>query len=121
MRALSVRPPWSDLIVRHGKDVENRSWVTSYRGWLYIHSGKSVAPEAYAFAEKLGVFLPPPKELAKGCIIGRAYLADISPSDSAWAIEGFHHWHLTWAEEVEPIPAKGRLGLWIPEYINPET
>jgi hypothetical protein len=38
LRALTVRPPWSWAIL-HGKDVENRSWETKYRGPLLLHGG----------------------------------------------------------------------------------
>lgn len=41
MKALSVRQPWAWLIGKGWKDVENRSWATSYRGRLYIHASKS--------------------------------------------------------------------------------
>jgi hypothetical protein len=32
MKALSIRQPWASLIVAGYKDIENRSWRTSYRG-----------------------------------------------------------------------------------------
>lgn len=39
MRAITVRQPWAWAIARGGKDIENRSWGTSYRGLLAIHAG----------------------------------------------------------------------------------
>lgn len=38
MRALSIQPPWSLAIARLGKQVENRTWPTKYRGTIAIHS-----------------------------------------------------------------------------------
>jgi hypothetical protein len=38
MKALSIRPPWAWAIVRCGKDVENRTWYTGYRGEVLIHA-----------------------------------------------------------------------------------
>ena len=35
---LTVRPPWSWALL-HGKDVENRTWSTDYRGSLLLHAG----------------------------------------------------------------------------------
>ena len=32
MKALSIRQPWSWLILHGGKDIENRSWRTNVRG-----------------------------------------------------------------------------------------
>ncbi|MFD2600180.1 ASCH domain-containing protein [Sphingobacterium corticis] len=41
MKALSIKQPWASLIAHGIKDIENRTWKTSYRGRIYIHaSGK---------------------------------------------------------------------------------
>jgi ASCH domain len=40
MKALSVRQPWAWLIIAGHKDVENRSWTTTYRGPLLIHAAR---------------------------------------------------------------------------------
>lgn len=41
MKALSIKQPWASLIAQGIKDIENRTWKTSYRGRIYIHaSGK---------------------------------------------------------------------------------
>ena len=40
MKALTIKQPWASLIIYGDKDVENRSWPTSYRGPLLIHAGK---------------------------------------------------------------------------------
>src|SRR5690554_6301238 len=43
MKALSIKQPWASLIAYGIKDVENRTWKTSYRGRIYIHaSGKPI-------------------------------------------------------------------------------
>jgi hypothetical protein len=46
MKTLTVRQPWASLIVTGAKDVENRSWPTSYRGTLLIHAGVRLALSA---------------------------------------------------------------------------
>jgi hypothetical protein len=38
VKALTIRQPWAYAILRLGKDVENRSWRTHYRGPLLIHA-----------------------------------------------------------------------------------
>ncbi len=38
MKALSVKNPWPLLIALGIKDIENRTWHTTYRGRIYIHS-----------------------------------------------------------------------------------
>ncbi len=41
MRVVTVRPPWAQLIVHYGRDVENRvrNIAGDYRGPLAIHAG----------------------------------------------------------------------------------
>lgn len=43
MKALSVKHPWADLIALGVKDIENRTWKTSYRGRIYIHVSQKSA------------------------------------------------------------------------------
>lgn len=39
--ALTLINPWAHLIVHHGKDVENRTWMPPQGvDWLFIHAGK---------------------------------------------------------------------------------
>ena len=38
MKALSIKQPWVHAILREGKDIENRSWQRSFRGWLALHA-----------------------------------------------------------------------------------
>ncbi len=38
MKAISIKQPWASLIIEGVKDIENRTWKTSYRGTVLIHS-----------------------------------------------------------------------------------
>lgn len=38
LRALAVRQPWAWMIVHLGKDIENRTWRTHFRGPVLIHA-----------------------------------------------------------------------------------
>ena len=40
MLALSIRQPWASLILKAGKDIENRDWPTKFRGRILIHAAK---------------------------------------------------------------------------------
>lgn len=42
MKALSVKNPWASLIF-HGKNIENRTWKTSFRGTVLIHASAKPA------------------------------------------------------------------------------
>jgi ASCH domain len=112
---LTIRQPWAGAVAAGYKDVENRSWSTSYRGPLLIHAAGRVdpgwvdSPMADTLAgiddEHTGVH---------SAIIGQAILADVvRDSDSPWAIPDLYHWVLDQAMPfLVPIPARGRLGLW---------
>jgi hypothetical protein len=46
MKALSLWQPWATLIALKKKQIETRSWRTTYRGPLAIHAAKSYPQEA---------------------------------------------------------------------------
>lgn len=114
MKALTIRQPWSSLIAAGVKPVENRSWMTRYRGPLLIHAGRGVdrAPGALALdaLDALGLAL---EELPAGGIVARAQLVDVvRDSGSPWAEPGAFHWVLADVQPVEFEPCRGNLGLW---------
>jgi hypothetical protein len=120
MKALTVKNPWAWLIIHGGKDVENRSWRTNYRGRLLIHASKrpeEIEPSlpGQATAEEI-ILLNAlgESEPYNGCILGSVELADcVLNSKSAWAEEGAWLWILRNPVPFdEPIPARGSLGLW---------
>ncbi|MFC6370446.1 ASCH domain-containing protein [Nonomuraea thailandensis] len=111
MRMLTVRQPWAALLVTGIKDVENRSWVTPYRGRLLIHAGLKTDAEGFELMEELGVALDGP--LLRGAIVGSVNLVEIrQDSTSPWARPGENHWLVTDARPaVTPMAAVGALGL----------
>jgi hypothetical protein len=46
MKALTIKQPWIYAILREGKDIENRSWRRSFRGWVALHA--SATPQRNA-------------------------------------------------------------------------
>jgi hypothetical protein len=38
VKCISIKNPLSYLVCAGIKDIENRSWQTKHRGWIYIHS-----------------------------------------------------------------------------------
>ena len=48
VKVLSVKNPFAYLILQGGKDVENRTWTTDYRGRLYIHASGDTMPFSLA-------------------------------------------------------------------------
>jgi DNA adenine methylase len=49
MKCLSLWQPWATLIMTAWKNVETRSWQTSYRGPMVIHAAKTTVEAAYMF------------------------------------------------------------------------
>ena len=86
MKALSIRQPWAWLIIYGGKDVENRSWKTNYRGEFLVHAAKLIDYHAYGELIAKGVKLPAIKDLQTGGIIGKATITDctFNPPNRQW-------------------------------------
>jgi len=121
MKALSIIMPWAYLIMKFGKDVENRTWRTDYRGRVLIHASKKPSPytveilqEAFGQAalEKVNCL---DMEKLCGCILGSVEIVDcVKNYNSRWAEPDMWHWVLRNPILFdEPIPARGSLGLWV--------
>lgn len=116
MKALSIRQPWAWAILHadgaHGpKDVENRTWRTTFRGPVLIHAGKRQDGEGWATLEGLALELP--LYVETGGIIGVVDLIDcVQDHPSPWAMA--EHWHWVLANP-RPLPfqaVKGQLGIF---------
>ena len=67
MKVLSVKQPWASLLLEYGKDAENRSWTTEYRGPLIIHASQSSDRDLEDVMETVNFAAPPkPKKLTSG-------------------------------------------------------
>ena len=115
LACLTVKQPWAAYIMEAGKDVENRTWRTGYRGPLVIHAGKQRAPLADYLQDTLSPWQILSAPLTPtGVIVGVVDLVDcVQDAESAWAEEGCWHWLLA---NPRPLPAwlpwTGMQGLW---------
>lgn len=121
-RVLSLHPQWAWSVMFAGKDIENRSWSTPYRGRIWIHAsskkiGGDTLEEVRAFIHensklKLAKI---PTEFPRCQILGSVELVDIvTEHRSPWAFPENMHWVLR-----DPRPLKnpvtdlnGKLRLW---------
>lgn len=109
---LSIKQPWAWAIICAGKDIENRSWNTNFRGEFLIHASKGCLTREYDFAcdfiERIsGIVVPSLGSLLKGGIVGRATLIDcVEYSDSPW-FEGDYGLVLTNVVEIPFVECKG--------------
>lgn len=123
MKCLSIRQPWAWLICAGLKDIENRTWRTSFRGRIYVHAGQTMDvnfPGRSLTEDWILVNLSPSARRAyhisrrhRGAIIGEVDIVDcICQSDSPW-FEGPYGFVLrNPCLYPSPVPYKGRLGLF---------
>lgn len=135
MKALTISQPFASLIADGEKWVENRSWLTSYRGPLAIHAGVGTQ---YLTKSELA-------DYPTSCIVAVAVLASCITLDALHELksrrlpndlyrntgrtideilkhkhcEGPVLWILKDVRKLEhPIPCKGRQGLWVSEELK---
>ncbi len=118
MKALSIRQPWAWLIVHGGKDIENRSWHTKFRGRFLVHASAGMTRDEYEEVRwwlvqfRGAVVLPPFEKLQRGSIVGSVELVDsVDTSDSPWYM-GAKGFVLRDPKPLPFRPLKGRLGFF---------
>ena len=115
MRALSIRQPWAWLVVNGYKDIENRTWSTTFRGRIYVHAGQRMVADDYPdqreYTTQAGIVIP--AQLARGAIIGEVTITGcLSFSDSPWFCGPYG---FTLEDPVAydtPVPCRGQLGFF---------
>lgn len=134
MKALTISQPFASLIADGEKWIENRRWLTNYRGQLAIHAGLGSQ-----YLSKSGL-----AEYPTGCIVAVCNLADCVSLHVIYDLafhapgelhrgsgktfreiayheytEGPYLWILKDVRKLEhPIPCKGRQGLWVSEELK---
>src|SRR5262245_16833844 len=105
MKIITIRQPWAHLIVNGSKDIENRSWKTSYRGPVLIHASLN---ENRALCRKYRL---DPKALQRGGVVGIALITDcVVKHRSDWFF-GPYGFVLRKRRPLKFIKWKGSLGL----------
>lgn len=125
MKALSIRQPWAWLICHGGKDVENRTWQTYYRGWVLIHAGKVMSRAEYDEAmdwvvtnKGIPLGFPPPssKVFGRGGIVGVMRIVGcVQRSRSPWFV-GPWGFEIADARPLPFWPCRGALGFFDVDY-----
>lgn len=127
MKVLSIKEPYASLILHNKKTIETRSWKTNYRGELYIHASQSTVAKEYYHREGLNELIKDIK-MNYGHIICKCQLVDCIYMDEEYVRKmekenphefvcgaysvGRYAWVLENVEEIFPISAKGKLGIW---------
>lgn len=115
MKALTIRQPWAGAIAHQTKRVENRTWklpAKHHGARTLIHAGAERDRDAIVYGSHLDVY---------SAVVAVATLTDCHWSDDGtccgpWGFFKAYHWTLTDVVTLtEPVPAKGRLGIWTPD------
>ena len=116
MQALTIKQPWVHAILHEGKDIENRSWQSSFRGWVAIHA--SAQPMRDAWFPR-GHRVPDLDTLDCSAICGVVRIVNVvTKSRSKWFYRPDddsinYGWVLGDFKVLKtPIPCKGALRLW---------
>jgi len=125
MKALSIRQPWAWLIMHGGKDIENRTWHTKFRGRFLVHAAQGMTVREWVAASDFCIAqgihdtpfdMPSFEDLQRGGIIGSVELVDsVDTSESPWYM-GQKVFVLRDPKPLPFTPHKGRLGFFdVPE------
>lgn len=120
MKCISISQPFADLIISGKKNIELRSWNTSFRGELLIHAPLKI--------KKVDVKrLKIEKKFVTGAIIGKVQLYDVKKYNSTKEIKLDQKFHCSTKKFQNktfgfmlknskplriPIPWKGQLGIF---------
>jgi hypothetical protein len=131
MKALSIRQPWVEAILHHGKRIENRDWgfaprsMIGRRFWLHASAGctRREYEEALHWMIAKGLVsyrdervIPRYEALVRGALVGQARLERVilpgEPCDSPWYVGGLGLVLTDVTACDEPISYKGSLGFF---------
>ena len=122
MKALTIKQPWASLIIEGYKKYEFRSWKTNYRGKILIHSGLSLEKDMqerfknYNLDYKLGYIIGE-AEIVDCILVDEKFNEELRNIDPIVYGRSSHVENYAWKLENikkydNPIPCKGKLGLW---------
>lgn len=117
-RALSIKQPWIDLILRGIKTIEVRNWAVKKRGPIILHASGGIDWKTTHLLGYNNPFM-----LDRGKLVGYAEIVDVVKFDSESWIENFEKHRVvhpmfkdSWGVMLEnvkifkrPIPHKGKL------------
>jgi hypothetical protein len=117
MKALSVRQPWTWLIIQGNKRIENRTWRTDHRGLLAIHasSHRREYDSHYPGGTDGMPALPELGPEHFGHLVGLVDLVDCVPFAEVEGrpfAEGPWCWLLKESRLIVPVPWRGMPGLF---------
>ena len=121
MKILSIRQPWAWAIIYGGKNIENRTWQTKFRGRFLVHASKIFDMEGWkwicSMENRLGIQqsiheLPYFTDFQKGGIIGSVELINCVQMHGSLWFSGPFGFLLKNPEPFPFQPCLGKLGFF---------
>ncbi len=118
MKALSIAQPWAECIVSKGKNIENRSWDTKFRGYVAIHASKSKDLGRFEYCQEEYKYRLTPENVEFGAIVGIAELTDVVTKKSLtretkkWFHSGYGFHLKNIIKLKKPVRMNGALSFW---------
>ena len=118
MKALSIAQPWAECIVSKGKNVENRTWDTKFRGYVAIHASKSKDLGRFEYCQEEYKYNLNTDNVDFGVIVGIAELVDVitkkdvTTETKKW-FQGDYGFQLKNIIKLKkPVQVNGALSFW---------
>lgn len=120
LSSISIRQPWAYAIIFMGKNIENRTWRTNYRGKVLIHASKNFDHAGYnkleRIAKLMGYKLPDKEELMKqaGGFCGAVDIIGCRKNikNNIWKEDDSYGWVLDNPNSLNFVPFKGKLSFF---------
>lgn len=139
MKAITVWQPWASLLATGKKHIETRAWRTNYRGEILIHAAKKPYSQVELMIPREDrklienalrlKYIDWKERVPTSVIVGKANLVNCVLIDETtselikeqhpdeYAFGDFTPGRYAWVMESpvlfkEPIPTKGKQGLW---------
>lgn len=124
MKVLSIKEPYASLIKDGYKCYETRNFKTNYRGELYIHASLSKSNQNNELSKLIN---PMYGEIICKCklvdciYMTEEFIENVKKNNKmeykcGLYVVGRYAWILENVLAIEPIKAKGKLGIWNFEY-----
>jgi hypothetical protein len=107
MKALSIRQPHCEAILRGTKVIEYRSRITHKREKVYLYASQTRNDD-----ELFAMYNIDDDNLLRGVLVGTVTITDCEEHD------GLFHWHLNDPRRIEPIKPRGKPQ---PVFFNPKV
>lgn len=118
MKALSIAQPWAECIISKGKNIENRTWDTKFRGYVAIHASKSKDLGRFEYCQDEYKYNLNPDNVDFGVIVGIAEIVDVitkkdvTRETKKW-FQGDYGFQLKNIIKLKkPVQVKGALSFW---------